>query len=634
MNVSNENWRKFAIEKMRLLISSPNYTGTFVDNATVRIQNWMIGIPTLPIDYEPLNWETGTKEFLDSMYALANPIGHSFFNGLSDDSSVTLLSHTDGGLFEGYIYAPWWSGNGSYWDWRRCQNQAIKTRHSYGKIFLAQARVPAEDTASRIFAYASYLLIVDDSVYYANADKYNVFGLFPEMEIPIGYPVETANNDIDELKSYEGVYIRHFSNGVVVVNPYGEDTIVVTDDFPYYRVIVTPGTIIDGSRLYTVTRDNPDITLYPKSAAIFLNDSIFSPGIDSVCFNPNSPITGETNLLSVKVIYKGTVEVRAVFEDINLCFDLYDDGTHGDAIAGDSIFSAEFCIPIGTPNEKLNLYIQALDENGLFSVKFDSVMPIITHPNNLLYNWSFELDIDNNGIPDGWANFGNSPTYCIDSLNCMSGTKSVKFYSCSIDSIYGIHQSVYLNQELPTPLVVSGYSKARDVSGLEDHNYSIYVDVYCKDGSTMYGECAIFPTGTHDWVYVKHLIEPKAPIEWINLIVRFKHHTGTVWFDDVGVYEIAPMDMDERGELKIERPDFYFSITPNPLGDLGILKAYVPGDKPKVLRLYNAAGRLVRAFELRPGMNILRWKTDGLPNGAYFLCSEKPRKALKTLILK
>jgi len=206
--------------------------------------------------------------------------------------------------------------------------------------------------------------------------------------------------------------------------------------------------------------------------------------------------------------------------------------------------------------------------------------------------------------------------------------------SFSVDSAFGIHYVLNLNQAEAHNIVISAFSKSIDVGGSEDQNYALYFVVYFKDTSYTFEDYVSFPVGTHGWVYAKKLVFAEIPIEKVKVYLYFKYHTGTVWFDDVGVYEAVPMDVDEKGELKIEKPDFYFTVIPNPVGDLGILRAYVPGKEPRVLRLYNTAGRLVRTFGLKPGLNLIRWETGDLPNGAYFLYSENPKRALKTLILK
>ncbi|MBC7287580.1 MAG: discoidin domain-containing protein, partial [Armatimonadetes bacterium] len=116
----------------------------------------------------------------------------------------------------------------------------------------------------------------------------------------------------------------------------------------------------------------------------------------------------------------------------------------------------------------------------------------------------------------------------------------------------GATQQVALNHDRPRPIVVSGWSRAKGVTGEPDKDYSIYVDVYYTDGSALYGNTFNFACGTHDWQFGEVRIEPQKPIRVVNvyLLMRGKH-TGTAWFDDIHV-ALA----DEPGKNLVRRGDF------------------------------------------------------------------------------
>jgi hypothetical protein len=90
------------------------------------------------------------------------------------------------------------------------------------------------------FAYASYLLGVEKggktlfgtAAFYREADGSRHAGLSEQYYWPIGYPTETKKPDrFDEYKLHEHVtYIRHFANGIVLVNPERTaDTVIKLD---------------------------------------------------------------------------------------------------------------------------------------------------------------------------------------------------------------------------------------------------------------------------------------------------------------------------------------------------------------------------------------------------------------------
>ncbi|MBM3956651.1 MAG: hypothetical protein FJ313_01190, partial [Gemmatimonadetes bacterium] len=100
----------------------------------------------------------------------------------------------------------------------------------------------------------------------------------------------------------------------------------------------------------------------------------------------------------------------------------------------------------------------------------------------------------------------------------------------------GANQTISVTHDAPRKLIVSAWSKAENVTGNKDHDYSLYVDCYYTDGTAIYGQTVDFDPGTHDWQYGERTIEPAKPIRNINVYLLFRGaHTGRVWFDDVRV---------------------------------------------------------------------------------------------------
>ncbi len=101
----------------------------------------------------------------------------------------------------------------------------------------------------------------------------------------------------------------------------------------------------------------------------------------------------------------------------------------------------------------------------------------------------------------------------------------------------GANQTVTLNQAEPVPLVVSGWSKAEDVSGAPDSGYSLYADLTYTDGTPLWGQTGDFRCGTHDWERREFVIRPEKPVKTLTLHCLLRGHTGSAWFDDVSVVE-------------------------------------------------------------------------------------------------
>lgn len=103
---------------------------------------------------------------------------------------------------------------------------------------------------------------------------------------------------------------------------------------------------------------------------------------------------------------------------------------------------------------------------------------------------------------------------------------------------YGASQTITLNQTNPSTLVVSGWSKAADVGGGADSDYSLYVDLQYADGTPLWGQTANFQTGTHDWQRRELVVLPEKPVKSLTLHCLFRNHSGQAWFDEVSVREV------------------------------------------------------------------------------------------------
>ena len=103
----------------------------------------------------------------------------------------------------------------------------------------------------------------------------------------------------------------------------------------------------------------------------------------------------------------------------------------------------------------------------------------------------------------------------------------------------GASQTLALNRTNVFPLTVRGWSRAENVSGSADSDYSLYVDILYTDGTPLWGQTGDFSCGTHDWELREFTIVPQKPIRTLSLYCLFRGgHSGKVWFDDVVVEEL------------------------------------------------------------------------------------------------
>ncbi len=137
----------------------------------------------------------------------------------------------------------------------------------------------------------------------------------------------------------------------------------------------------------------------------------------------------------------------------------------------------------------------------------------------------------------GWRRFETG--YSVDHSTAHTGKACARVSLSRPDAQAGIYQSVQIRSNRLAPLVISGWSKAREVSGSPGSGYSLYVDIIYEDGTPWWGQNVPFKTGTHDWQRVELKIIPQKPIRRLTVYGLFRGHTGTVWFDDFSVQQVA-----------------------------------------------------------------------------------------------
>lgn len=139
--------------------------------------------------------------------------------------------------------------------------------------------------------------------------------------------------------------------------------------------------------------------------------------------------------------------------------------------------------------------------------------------------------------------------YDVDAGVRHGGTRSIKCVNATVEERRGAAYTVTLNQTAPAPLLVTGWSRAENVGGVADGDYAVYVDLTYQDGTPLWGQTAAFAVGTHGWQRQQVLIMPAKPLKSATIYALFRHHAGTVWFDDFqataltgnGVFDSQPL---------------------------------------------------------------------------------------------
>lgn len=154
----------------------------------------------------------------------------------------------------------------------------------------------------------------------------------------------------------------------------------------------------------------------------------------------------------------------------------------------------------------------------------------------LLKNNSFELDQDNNGIPDNWVSHFAPPDQHILRDCTVSFTGS-----CSFKLLGGydiVKQYVPFQGKTGDKITISGWSKAQQVqfNSRKDQSITYWVQAWINyaDGTTEVLNVAKFTMGTHGFEKASNMIVAQKPYVGLTYFVRFSMK-GEVWFDDVSL---------------------------------------------------------------------------------------------------
>ena len=95
----------------------------------------------------------------------------------------------------------------------------------------------------------------------------------------------------------------------------------------------------------------------------------------------------------------------------------------------------------------------------------------------------------------------------------------------------GAMQTVDLSPPRQERIAARAWSKAENVSGQLDADYSLYLDLQYADGTPGYGFIKPFATGTHDWEMVEVDVDAPKPVAQVrfHLLLRAPR-TGRAWF--------------------------------------------------------------------------------------------------------
>ena len=139
------------------------------------------------------------------------------------------------------------------------------------------------------------------------------------------------------------------------------------------------------------------------------------------------------------------------------------------------------------------------------------------------------------------------------SLAVVGGTYTATMPQWKYFKRQGAAQFVSLCQTAPQPIVLRGFSKAREVATSEEvvlrtpaerrrhfdaregHAYCMHLYLDYQDGQWPEVHTVLFSPGTHDWEEKSIRVEPTRPVKTAMVLLEFHQPQGAAWFDDLSL---------------------------------------------------------------------------------------------------
>jgi len=283
MDISSKAWRDELVASVNGAVDDYGYFGVMADDCGPDVSH---RADFLPDNYDASVWRADIKGMLSAINDRLD--GLLVFNGIYRDAEHPgrdLLEVTNGGVREGFISQLASGRLLSEEYWKMLLNYIIEDTPT--DYFIAHAKFTKKDgetvtTDERMFAFTSYLLVKNDRVIYSVEDWGLVTGVdrtlvqyYPEMDIDLGEPLQTASRLEDFFNPDSHLYQREFEQGIVLVNPSME---LVTHELGQNYLLVIPqggGVVNDdgsygtGSAAISYQRVS-QVTIPPQSGVIVL----------------------------------------------------------------------------------------------------------------------------------------------------------------------------------------------------------------------------------------------------------------------------------------------------------------------------------------------------------------------------
>jgi hypothetical protein len=218
MDVGSPSYQQRWTNNVLNSLNSLGFDGVFIDDTN----------PTMKGHYDPTKvakypTDSAYQQATASALAYLGPrirsagydvIGNIGHFGEYPEVGRSWLQYMDGAMDENF--GKWGNTAGSGYAWEGYWTNelgSLKYAQEHGKDFLAVTHSADNDVAAARYGWATMLLGAAGNAQFALHSNYTSETWFPEYGYDIGEPVGP------DIHTSSGVYLRQFSNGIVVVNP-------------------------------------------------------------------------------------------------------------------------------------------------------------------------------------------------------------------------------------------------------------------------------------------------------------------------------------------------------------------------------------------------------------------------------
>jgi hypothetical protein len=219
MELDNPGFRHWWSTQVMAQMAHNDNDGLFADSFLVPnflgTQDWFPALPGFDLAFEAA-WSAKLESFLSY---LRQRFGERYYLIPNIGTWVTTRDHTDYGIADG-VFIEYFANDphNSYgfagWS---AQADRLLDLIERGRIVIGQT-YSVHSAQQRMFAVGTYLLLKGDRTY-LNLELGMAPEWFPEYDLPIGAPVESAQTVAGLRDPVSGLYRRAFTNGLALVNP-------------------------------------------------------------------------------------------------------------------------------------------------------------------------------------------------------------------------------------------------------------------------------------------------------------------------------------------------------------------------------------------------------------------------------